>query len=443
MRKFIAKHTEFIENVAIMISGKTLASAIGFFALPIVARLFSPSDFGVAAIFVSATGIVSSTASLRYGAALVLPRENFEALTLMAFTYRILFFVCVVLLMLIGAYEATGLKWAPLEMLGYWLWLLPLAVFFSNSIGIQENWLTRVKAFKITTASLAVGNIITSGARIAIGAISGSSVYGLITGYFFGLIVRTIMQQALSKIGWRNAFQSIDRETFRNIARQYSDFPKLNAPAGLLFSLGQQIPVIFLGVIFSPAIAGFYAMADRIFSIPLSIVATSMRQVFLQRAASVVRRNTNLRKAFLFTTCGLALLGALPFAGFWLFGQVLLTWALGDQWSEAGTYVEILSPWLFIVWVAVPCHPVLIVLRQQQYWLYLQLTMTALRLGSFGVAYMISAGPLWTLKAFVVVNVVGEVALILTVIFIISKSGPTSSNNVNDGALKRTSTILR
>ena len=48
---FLARHTEFIANVATLMSGKAVAAMIAIFTLPIVARLFEPAEFGLAARF--------------------------------------------------------------------------------------------------------------------------------------------------------------------------------------------------------------------------------------------------------------------------------------------------------------------------------------------------------------------------------------------------------
>jgi O-antigen/teichoic acid export membrane protein len=48
MRSILRANSEFIGNVAVMMSGKTIAAVIALFTMPIVARLFVPSDFGVA-----------------------------------------------------------------------------------------------------------------------------------------------------------------------------------------------------------------------------------------------------------------------------------------------------------------------------------------------------------------------------------------------------------
>jgi len=421
MRYFLKRHTEFISNVAILTSGRTIAALIALFTMPIVARLFLPSDFGVAAMFVSITSVISSVASLRYGAALVLPKEDAEAVKIMAFAYRIMFAYCATLLLLIGVLEASDVTVPALDILNGWIWFVPVGVFLMNAVGIQESWFTRIKAFKLTSVSFVAGNTITTGTRIGTGVFFGSTVSGLIAGLLVGFASRLAIQQFLCKQGLPTAFQRIGWSEMREIARRYSDFPKLNAPAGLLFSMGHNLPVFLFGVLFSPVVAGFYAMADRLAEAPVHIIATSIRGVFLQKAASISQRGESLRKAFLLATGGLTLLGAIPFGVLWLFGQPILAWILGDRWFEAGSYIEIMAPWLFMIWVATPCHPVLIVLRQQHFWLSLQIALTLLRLAVFGIAYLIGAGPEWTLQAFVAVNVLGSLVTIAIVLALISR----------------------
>src|SRR3970282_496449 len=109
---------------------------------------------------------VSNAASLRYEAALALPKEPAEAIALMALAYRILFAVCFALWAIVGIYDVLGETWSVLKPIGDWLWALPFGVLLLATIRIQESWLTRTKSFKISSASLVVGNAMTSGTRI-------------------------------------------------------------------------------------------------------------------------------------------------------------------------------------------------------------------------------------------------------------------------------------
>ncbi len=207
----------------------------------------------------------------------------------------------------------------------------------------------------------------------------------------------------------------------KQVAQRYSDFPKLNAPAAIVGSLGRNLPILLMGVMFTPVVAGFYAMANRLSRAPIEIVANSMRKVFLQKAAEIKNRGRSLRKAFLLATGGLVILGIIPFGCVWLFGQPLLTWLLGVQWFEAGRYLEIMAPWLFMSWVIAPTNPVFIVLREQGAFLLFQTVLTVLRLGAFGVAFAIGADSEWTLQAFVAVTVAGQLVIVALALFLISR----------------------
>jgi O-antigen/teichoic acid export membrane protein len=159
---------------------------------------------------------------------------------------------------------------------------------------------------------------------------------------------------------------------------------------------------------FSPAIAGLYAMADRLCQVPVTIVATSVRRVFLQKAAEIDNRGRSLRKALLLSVGTLSLFGAIPFTILWSYGQPIAVFILGENWLAAGQYLEIIAPWLFMVWISAPCNAIFIVLRKQKFWLTLTTIITLARLGSFALAYSISAGPQWTLQAFVVASMIGN-----------------------------------
>ena len=427
--RLLSRHSEFIGHVATLMSGKSIAAAIALLTTPIVARFFVPSDFGVAAVFMSIIGITSNVSSLRYESALILPIEERDALTLMALAYWILFALCIAMLVFISVYKVSGMSMSALQLLGIWAWALPLGVLLKSSVQIQESWLTRKKSFKIASASLVSGNVVTSGSRIGFGAISGTSVHGLITGYLLGTTVRMFVQRSASREGFRATFGSVSWPSMRRVARAYSDFPKLNAPAGFVFSLGNNLPALLFGIMFSPAVAGLFAMANRLAKVPTTVVSTSMRRVFLQKAAAVHNRGDSLQKAFLLTTGGLALLGVGPLICLWAFGQPMLGWLLGARWLEAGRYLEIMAPWMFMIWVTAPSNPIFVVLRQQKFWLSLQTTLTVLRLAAFGLAYFLAAGPEWTLHAFVYVTVLGNLVTISIALMLISRNSASLSGS--------------
>lgn len=418
MLRHLKRHKTFVGYIVTMMSGKGIASLIGLLTMPIVARLFSPEDFGVAAIFLSLGVLVSNVGALRYESALVLPKDDEEALLLMALAYRILGGLCVLLGVLILLYKAIGIPIQLFESLGIWLWLWPVGVLLLTMIQIQENWLGRQRRFRVVATSMVVGTSVTGGARIGFGLLAGSSVFGLIVGHMFGQVSRLAVQKTASSEGIRAAFRPTGLSEFRAIAAKYADFPRLNAPAALLSAAAQQMPVVLFGVLFAPAVVGYYSMANRLTHIPTTMVAQSVRRVFLQKAAEIKNRGRSLTFAFLMLTGGLAVLGLAPLAVLWFYGEPLSVWLLGDRWADAGRYLEIISPWLYVLIISAPSNPIFIVLRHQRLWLNLQMMATVVRLGIFGVAFAIDAGPEWTLGAFVAATVLGNFSIIATALML-------------------------
>jgi O-antigen/teichoic acid export membrane protein len=329
-------------------------------------------------------------------------------------------------LAIVGVYEASNASLGALELLGVWKWFLPLSVFLMSVVVIQDTWLTRTKSFKTLSASLVAFNVGTSGSRIVAGAVAGSSVAGLIGGYFLGILCRFALQFSAVRESLVAAFRHMGWTTARSIAKKYSDFPIFNAPAGLVFSLGQNLPVLVFGSMFSPAVAGLYAMADRLCQVPVTIVATSVRRVFLQKAAEIENQGRTLRKAFLLSIGVLFALGAAPFAVLWAHGQTLAAWILGNEWLAAGRFLEIIAPWLFMVWISAPCNAIFVVLRKQKLWLSLTIAITTFRLSSFAISYLVSAGPEWTLQAFAIASILGNIFTIGTTLILVLQHGDSA-----------------
>ena len=83
----------FAENVLKLVTGSVIAQGIGVIVAPIIARLFAPEAFGVAALFASITGIIGVVACLRYELAIMLPKTDEEAANLLGAS---LFFVLII-----------------------------------------------------------------------------------------------------------------------------------------------------------------------------------------------------------------------------------------------------------------------------------------------------------------------------------------------------------
>jgi hypothetical protein len=283
----LRKHRTFIGQVGTIVSGRGIAAGIGLLLTPVVARLYSPDDFGLAALFFAIAAIAVQVASLKYESAIALPREDGEALRIATLSYRLVPASCVLLFVAIAVLQLAGSGAGRASQLGHWLWMLPLTVFLMAEQDVLESWLYRQLRFGVVSRSAVIDVSVAQGSRIAFGALGGSSVAGLIVGQLLGVVARLVVQ---GRAGWQSLAAAIRRAepgTLRTVAARYSDFAKLSAPAALLNVSNQNLPVILFAAIFSPAVAGFFAMANRLTKAPIQIGSDSVRRVFLQRAARI------------------------------------------------------------------------------------------------------------------------------------------------------------
>jgi O-antigen/teichoic acid export membrane protein len=216
-------------------------------------------------------------------------------------------------------------------------------------------------------------------------------------------------------------FTRISWRRLKIAAIHYRDFPLYNMPATFLVRFSARLPVLVLVSVFSPEIAGFYAMADRLVRMPLGGAGNAIRNVYLQRIAVIRNRGDSLRAPLVKTTLGLLVLGILPFGFIWYFGAEFLIIILGEQWTDSGRYVQILAPWYFVSWVNVAAQPTLTVLRRQSLWLRLQIGVLLARVMVFAGSYAVHATSETMLGLFAAANVVMGIMLLLVAFSLVWK----------------------
>ncbi len=396
-----------IRDVLTLSSGRLGAAVISFISAPFIARLFDPAHYGIAALFIAIAAPAAIVLPLAYQNAIVIPKEHEPAQALMRLAIRAALILCSIICMLLVVAHLYAIPVPFSDRLGFWIWAAPLAMLLLALSQICEGWLTRTRGFASSAKATFLQAAITSGGRLSSGNLWGSSIWGLITPYLAGLILRLSL---LTQAAWqrRNISQPSSDSTaeptsipIKDVAREYREFPTYNLPAGFLRALSDNLPVLFFAPVFGPAAAGFYAMADRLIKTPLTMGAMSVRRVYLQRASAILHGGGNLKQSYVKVTGYLALLGLLPLLLLMLAGQPLIEFLLGQHWSQAGLFAEILAPWLYLMLISRPATALVVLLRKQALWLWIQISSALLRALAMLVAWQWGANQETMLWGFV------------------------------------------
>ena len=364
--------SSFAGNVLKLATGSAFAQSLGILVAPIVTRLFAPEAFGVAALFVSITGIISVVACLRYELSIMLPKTDEEAANLLSIS---LFFVVIItgvstLIIFFAGDDIVRLFNCP--NLKKYLWLVPIAVFFNGIFLALNYWNSRTKHFGRLSISRVVASVTTQATKLSVGFAGHISGGVLIATGILGSIVSTFV---LGGQIWRD-----DRHLFKvNIRykkmiaglKRHKRFPIYNVWSALLNNASQQLPVIMLALYFSPKVVGFYALGKTVLSMPMNIIGGAVAQVFFQKASEAHNRKGNLSKVVEEVFKRLVSLGIFPILLLTLIGKDLFVVAFGSRWSEAGVYVQILSLLIFFQFISSPISTLVLVLEKQGYGLFI------------------------------------------------------------------------
>lgn len=371
----------FLRGVGILSGGTAGAQILMILAAPLLTRLYTPEDFGVLAVYAGLLSVISVIACLRYEIAIPLPKTDVASFNIMFLCLLTLTAVTLILALPILFFRTELVSALGLEAVAEFTWLIPVGVYAIGLYSILNYWAIRKKSFKdiaLTRLSQALTTLSIQIGLFKFGAVS--LVSGQAAGQGAGAF------RLLQKLDKKRFRQSIRAKRVRLLAYRYRNFPLFSTWTGFFNALGNQLPPIMFAAFFSSGIAGLYALAHRVTSVPASVIGQSVANVFLSSAPEA-RRGGTLDGLLFNVVHALALL-AFP-AGMFLVinAEFLFAIVFGENWRDAGVYAAILVPMLAIGFITAPVTTLCAVLDKQVAGAVFQFFMMAVRVGSivFGV----------------------------------------------------------
>lgn len=399
--RHLLPESSFLRKWWLLASGAIMGQGLVVLSSPFLTRLFTPEEFGLFAVFSALVGIAGAAAGLRYDYAVPLATKDEDAAAIAA----------VVVLASAGlAALAAGLVWLAggwfaerldAASLAQWLWLLPPAILVWGGGSALSYWSVRRHTYGVN----AINRTLQLGAQTAgqLGTgLAGLGAPGLIIGYLLGYLTRLGHYLALLPGADRRLLLAWRWPRMRAVAREHWRYPAFSLPSSLMAQVAQLGPAIIVAALFGPAMAGFYALAQRVVGLPIRMLSEAASQVFLGELRGRDRpalRRLFLRTVTLFGSLGIA--GMLPLL---LFAPPLFERVFGDGWAEAGSLVQLLAPLYIARFIDLPISQLFNALNHQR----LSLLLTALRVaalaGSFFIGFTFSLSALATVLLFSVMS---------------------------------------
>lgn len=382
----------FSRNVLILMTGTIIAQAIPLAVSPLLARLFSPEQFGLFALYFSISQIFAVFVTGRYESAIILPDEEDDAVNLLALSISITIAVTLILVLLVFAARfvlADILHKAGLYKL---ILLMPLTVLSIGFYNTFNLWLNRTGKFSDISTGKILRSAFSSGFSIAFG-LTVLKTGGLIVADTIGQFCAGVFVLGRSLKEGSAKILSFRKDRMKAMAIRYKHFPKFNVVSGLFEKGAGQMPVILLSGFFGQAVTGFFSLSQRIIAAPGSLIGVSVGDVFRRHASAEFSEKGNCHETFMKLFRILLLISVVPFVLLFAFSPAVFAFIFGEEWRIAGEYTRIMTVMYFLSFVVSPLSNMFIIAEKQNIDLVIQIFLFAFVTISFIAGHSIFGDP--------------------------------------------------
>ena len=341
-------------GMATLALGSGVGRVIGIAAIPVLTRLYTPEDFGVLAVFAALVAILAPLVTLRYVLALPLPRHDGVAMNLLAVSMGLMLALSALVALVLWLGGEVLLGFVSMQVLAPWWWLIALGVLGTACYETLTLWATRRRAYKLIAQ--------TSVTQSAAGAVV-KIVLGLMSIQPLGLMVGQVVAQA-GGIGrmlrgfmteFRASLHHIRAARMRKAAWRHRGFPIWRVPSQFLMVFSMQAPLLFMAALYDPQTTGQFSLAMMALSVPINLIGQSAGKALYGEAASIFHtKPRQVAKMAREVQLRLLLIGIIPAALLFLFGESLFSFVFGSEWATAGQFAAILALALLFQFTSAP-----------------------------------------------------------------------------------------
>lgn len=410
MKKIILKN-EFFKNVTTLISGAVLAQIIPLIIAPIIAKIYSPKEFGLYAIFTSISGILILISNLKYDSSIVLAEDYDEMnkLISLAFIISNVFFVVSSLFILCFFNNKSFYV------------LILINTYLLSLKSILLNWSNREKLYKVYAKYNVINQLSITFFTLLVGFNNVFKFNGLILGTLIGNFISILY--ILFKFKQRKTFKFFfDKEVLIKIAIKYKQFPLYNILSSVTSTINYQIPIYLLRIFFGEEATGYYSFMTKYIMIPIGFISGAIGQVFYKKITSIREEfkcmNFEIRK--LINIIGKIFI--IPIIILLLFGRNIFLIIFGTSWEISGIIAQIMSISAMSILIIEPITYVFIVLKKQKTNLLINIVGVILNIVGLFIINIIFHNLYIFIFAYVLINTFIRIIIVKKVFKIIKES---------------------
>lgn len=313
--------------------------------LPILTRLFSPEDFGIAALFNSLLAITSSICIWKFDRAMPNAHSNTHAALLMFAGLSFLVLYCTTITLLLVWSPSFFSLWEGFNTLGTIVLLLPVALLLTGLQLAHHGWFVRLSDMGPVSTARWIYALAYLGASMLLG-LAGYTLAGMVVGIVVALLCSALFLSFSAKTLYTNR-QRFSWERFQIVVFGSAELTSQSSVVALVNTLSRSCIIIFLAQLFSTEQVGQFALMLRLAITPIRAITASIALSFWARAAELARSKAykTLKRLYFKLLGSLAVVATAIIAGC-LLSPYFLVPVLGSQWQGADQVLIAIIPML-------------------------------------------------------------------------------------------------
>ena len=374
------------KRILLLTSGTFIAQCINIGLTPLITRIYKPEEYGIISVFTSVLLLFTILGTLNYELAIPISANDRESYNIIILSIIILSFTSLLIVIALFFWGDVFLMLLQAEKIIRYKYMIPLGVFMIGFYSVLTQWSLRKKLIydlsrtKITQAFFQ--NVIT----IILGVLKFGSI-GLIIGRIVGQgsgILRLSKSLFMKKVEFK---KSIKASSIKEVMKKYINFPLYTTPRRIIGDLTLALPTLAFTHMYGLKYVGYFALANSIVQLPVTIIGTSIEQVFFSEVASLKKNNSSkilaLSNKFVLV---LLLLGLCPLVVSVIWSEDIFEFIFGLKWIEAGKIASIISFSIYFKFVFTPISGIFDIFQKQK----IALVLHSLRLFSIVVIFFVS-----------------------------------------------------
>jgi len=340
---------DFAKNIRTLFTGSSISVGVSLISIPILTRLYTPSEFGGVAFYIALAQLVGVFVSGKFDFALMAPRKQGDALRVALGGVIFSFYMAALVAVLVYFFYDQLVLLFPTPFLAELVWALPVLGFVLAVRQLLVMWFSRRSKYRVVANDKIVDAVVVNGARMP-RDIFASGVAGLWLSFVVAELAALLaMLVSFFKHDFK-LLRAVKLSELRPALVKNASYPTYSMPLAFLNVVSSNLLIFTLTFISSAAVVGIYERFARLVSIPLDTLGGSLGILYHKKHTG----SRHPGAVYLGSYGGALLLGTLFFMPLIVWGPSVMAFVLGADWSFAGEIARYLAP-LIILGFATRC----------------------------------------------------------------------------------------